>query len=166
MHHRNILITVLKIAAIMLFIQLVETVPEMYGQYLNTDDQLLRKSFINTAVFPTIVKVGIIFILWFFPSLLISSVVPDTELSENNPNYFKRIEVAALTGVGIYLLAYSVTDIAYYFVLKNELANQYAQSLQPQDKAAYYVSFLQAILGIVIIFGKTGIINVLNRIRR
>jgi hypothetical protein len=166
MSHRNILIIILKLASIFLIIQVLETLPVQYGSHLNTDDPYLRSAFFSTVLFPNLIKIAVALVLWFFPNSLIKSVIPDTELTSEHSDFYKNLDVAVLTGVGIYLMAFSIADVTYYFVLKNELSQQFGSSLEPQDHAALVASVIQLVIGAVIIFGNKGIAALIVKARQ
>ena len=166
MHHQNILITVLKVAAIFIFIDIVNYLPNQLADYNLAADPVMKSAVFNLMLLPVIAKVIVISVLWFFPSWLISSIVPDKEFSDQHKEYFKNLDVGIITGIGVYLVAYSIGDIAYSWVLKTELQAQYMQPMSPQDKGLFVASIVQCLTGFVLVLGSRGFAYIIRVVRQ
>lgn len=165
MSHQNILNLVLKIAAIFIFVDIVNTLPNQLGDYGNAVDSGMQASIVKMIWVPLVTKSLVMLLLWFFPNLFIKSVVSEQEYTDELKQFYKNLDVAVLTGIGVYLVAFSIGDLAYFIVLKMEMQSLYSQSLPPQEQASFVASMVQVIVGLVLIIGNRGITILLKKAR-
>ena len=165
MTHRNILIIALKLGAIFLFINVMETLPNQWAESVALDNEAFSVAVFSLVGLPALFKVIIALTLWIFPNRIILSTVPDSCVNKESPEYFVNLNQAFISVVGIYLVAFSFSDLSYFVVLKSELARQFGGELQPQDQASFVATCVELGMGTLLILGNKGIAKIVHKLR-
>ncbi|WP_196137819.1 hypothetical protein [Aliikangiella sp. G2MR2-5] len=167
MTHRNILVTTIRIAAIFLLIRILENFPQQFFNSVALNSEYATTSFLVFTVFvPNLVTLIFAVLFWFFPNKLIRSIVPDSAQSEQTPEYFNSLNSALISAIGVYIIAFSLSDIIFYFSLKLELTNEFGSTpMQPVDQASFYATIAEVVIGLLLIIGNQGVSILIAKLR-
>lgn len=161
----NILVISLKVAAIFLLLEILQSVPEAFFGGLALEDGIDSSTLFILIGGPALVKLAVALLFWFVPKTIITSVIPDVENSQENTSQLTSLYKALIPAIGVYLVAIALSDLAYFMSLKNEMQNQFGSKLQPSDKAGYVASVVQIIIGIALILGSNFLNRFLSKVR-
>ena len=168
MTHRNILVIVLRLAAVFLAIRVLENFPQQYAGYLNLGNEYETQSYlIFTVIIPNAISLLFAAIFWMFPNKLITTIVPDAAKNKSDPEYFENLNSALVSAVGVYIVAFSLADFIYFYTLKREMIARFGEGavLQPTDHAAFIATFVEVAIGTLLIVGNKGFTKAISKIR-
>ena len=94
MTHRNLLIIALKVAALFLILSVIQTVPEELLKIKPSSEVVEGQTVWLIVVLPSVIKILIAALFWFFPGFVISTTVPDSAKSDVSPEYFSNLNSA------------------------------------------------------------------------
>ncbi|MET1255010.1 hypothetical protein [Aliikangiella maris] len=168
MTHRNILVIVLRLAAVFLAIRVLENFPQQFIGFLNLGDEYRTPSYLILAVImPNAISLLLAALLWLFPDKLIATIIPDATKNKSDPEYFENLNSALISAVGVYIIAFGLADLIYFFALKKEMISQFGEGivLQPTDHAAFVATLAEVVIGVLLIIGNKGVTQVIYKIR-
>jgi hypothetical protein len=165
MQQINVLVIALRIAAIVLFLDVIKNVPNdiLNIQVVNTG--LNESTIFALIIIPAIIKTFVALVLWFFPKLLITSVAPDAAKFDGSLGQAASLYKAIIPAIGIYLVSMALADLSYFISLQGELQRQYSAELQPSDKAGFVATIVQITTGTLLIVGSNFINKMMVKIR-
>jgi len=176
MEHRALAALILRIAGLLIIITSVTGAVRGFGPWLYPSDMakdvgvpLLLLSMFVAVVIPVTIGLGLV----YFPSSVASRVlkIEGLELtSESSTAPFQRVAFAA---IGMWLTVHAVTDATYvyakirfyYYLLKDASNYPMVPDIAAGDFAALVAAGLKLIIGIWLLVGNRGIVNVLERLR-
>jgi len=166
MTHKNILVLAIRIAAIILMLEVIESIPDIYYRYsenLFPDPPVV----FLISLLPTLIMLLLALFFWIFPTLLITSIVPDSEKIAADPEHYKNLYFAFIAAIGFYIFIQGVLD-TFYFVALNYYINA-STSLStptvPSNQAGFISSIFQLLFGLILILGHKGISKLIHNIR-
>lgn len=165
MQHINVLVIALKIAAIVLFLDVIKNVPNDILNIQVVDTGLNESTIFALVAIPAIIKTFVALILWFFPKLLITSVAPDVGRIDDSLGQAASLYKALIPAIGVYLVSMALADLSYFISLQGELQRQYSAELQPSDKAGFVATIVQIAIGALLIIGSNFINKMMVNIR-
>ncbi|TAA48421.1 hypothetical protein [Corallincola spongiicola] len=167
MTHLSILIIVLRVTAIVLALNVLESFPLQYAGMGAMESETMQTLFWTSYVIPNAIKLLLAVALWLFPRSIIGVVVPDSAKGEESPEYFQNLNSACISAIGVYILCFSAADCVYYVSLNHELSSQlgYGASFTPHDQAAFIATIAELTLGLVLVIGNKALSGLLSRIR-
>ena len=165
MTNRNLLVLALRMASIFLGLSVLENFPQQYALYLTSNSEYSSDLFSFVRhIAPYLVSTLLSVLLWFFPNMIISAVVPDSAIKKDEPEYFNNLNLVLVPCLGIYMIAYGIVDLAYFYVLKQEMASRFQENLQPENYAGLIATIIQIAIGVVLILGNKGLDILITRI--
>lgn len=107
-------------------------------------------------------------LLWFFPFTVIASLIKGFKIESDEESAYKTSEIidAMFIVLGLFLLFRVISDGTYWFML-----SQYASTgdvpvdLGADRKASIAATVVEAVIALVIIFGRKGIYNFIKKFR-
>ena len=165
MQQINILVIALKIAAIVLFLDVIKNVPNDILNIQVVDMGLNESTIFTLVVIPAIIKTFVALVLWFFPKLLITSVAPDAPKLDGSLGQAASLYKAIIPAIGVYVVSMALADLSYFISLQGELQRQYSAELQPSDKAGFVATIVQIAIGALLIVGSNFMNKMMVKIR-
>lgn len=165
MTHFNKLVIALKIAAIILTLNVVQNLPAELANVEYIKGTIDSLTVLLTLVLPASIKLLVAALFWVFPKFLITSIVPDPQKSETSSEYFNHLYNSLIIAIGVYLIGVALSDLAYYLALKSEMQRQFASSLQPPEHAGLVATVAQIIIGVLLIIGSKTLTKILKLVR-
>ncbi|GMM68202.1 hypothetical protein MTsDn1_14970 [Alteromonas sp. MTD1] len=165
MQQINILVIALKIAAIVLFLDVIKNVPNDILNIQVVDMGLNESTIFTLVVIPAIIKTFVALVLWFFPKLLITSVAPDAAKLDGSLGQAASLYKAIIPAIGVYVVSMALADLSYFISLQGELQRQYSAELQPSDKAGFVATIVQIAIGALLIVGSNFMNKMMVKIR-
>jgi hypothetical protein len=164
--HLNILIIALKCAAITLVVGVLQVLPDQIAAFIPMEGVISARSLLTTIILPSLIKLLVASLFWFFPNKVINSIVPDSSACEVPVEYFKNFNIALISSIGVYLVAVAISDLVYFIALKQEISAQFSGVLPPEIKAGYLASIVQLVIGLALVFGHRGLVKLIAKLRR
>ncbi len=155
-------------AAVFLAIRVLENFPQQYAGYINLGDEYGTRSYlIFTIIIPNAISLLFSALFWMFPNKLIATIVPDAAKNKSDPEYFESLNSALVSVVGVYIVAFGLADLIYFYALKQEMISQFGEGavLQPTDHAAFVATFVEVVIGTLLIIGNKGFTKAISKIR-
>ncbi|MBR9728937.1 hypothetical protein ACFOD0_14660 [Shewanella intestini] len=165
MNHVNVLTIALRVAALYLVVSVISNVPEEIVKAQALSQMMEQGTIWLSIVFPSVIKILVAILFWFFPNTLIRTTIPDAQKSEESPEYLKNLNIAIISAVGIYLIGFGLSDIVYYVSLNYEMNKLFEQPPRPEDLAGLYATVFQVTIGFLIVLGSSGISKMVRQVR-
>ncbi|MCP4323947.1 MAG: hypothetical protein GY787_19230 [Alteromonadales bacterium] len=147
MIHFHLLVIVLRVTAIILILRILETLP-MHMETISLPNDMISANYLWFAfLIPTAIQLAFAFFFWFFPKLVIKTIIPNTDLDLSQPNHFKNLSSALTVAIGVYMISFSIADLVYHLALKSEISNNFGSTLAPHDIAAFYATIAELVIG-------------------
>jgi hypothetical protein len=175
MDHRALAALILRIAGLLVIVSAITYATKSFGPLVVADNipkmgiALLLASVLVSVVMPVLLGL----VLVYFPGTITTRVLRIEGLEFGNDNDFKALQRVAFATIGLWLALYALID-AVYFYSKARLFFQFLQGmpsysklppLSPDDFGGLVASGLQLIVGLWLLIGNRGIVNVLTRLR-
>lgn len=156
----------IRIAAIFLLLHGLGFISRTLPSYLeiSADDQRSLIAFWLVAILPFLIA----FVLWKFPSTIAGRLLPPSTTGTPVSNItIEHAQSAALTVVGVGILAIRLPDLIFWVVYLIQLSNQdsTAEPVPADTMALIITTVVEIILGLWLTLGAQGLIGMLQRIR-
>jgi hypothetical protein len=174
MDHKALSALILRIAGLLVIVYTVTNVAKSFGPFF--DPTTMRGVSVWPVVVASLLSVGlpilIGLLLIYFPKTIAINVLK-VQGAEVNPEDIRPLQRVAFSTVGLWLALYAVID-AVYFWGKARLYFQYmegmpaygkAPALPPDDFGGLLSCAVQLIIGICLLLGSRGLVNMLARVR-
>ena len=156
---------ILRVAAIVILLSLVEKVPLSIETAMSTWQNNPNVSVILFSMAPGIFALIISFLLWFFPSTLLSKFSGPTKNGETDPDKSVIFGELIISVIGLYILANAIPDVVYHIVLYIVSSNENLELL-PVDRAASVATLAEIIIGMFLLYGSGLIHRFIQGIKR
>lgn len=166
MDTKDITAVLLKTAGLIFFAYAIFELPLYFPPRISpTTDFSIVTALVQAAATLTLpIVLGLL--LWFFPATVTNKIVSGEKLSgaRFGVSEFERV---ALTVLGVWLVAYGVTDLIYDLVTLYLVQKQYPDMPQypPRTYAGVAASTAKILIGVGLALGAKGISRLVNRMR-
>ena len=174
MDHKALSALILRIAGLLVIVYTVINVAKSFGPFF--DPTMMRGVGVWPVVLAALLSVGlpilIGLLLIYFPSTMATSVLK-VQGAEVNAEDIRPLQRVAFSTLGLWLALYAIID-AVYFWGKTRLYFQYmedmpaygkAPALPPDDFGGLLSCAVQLVIGVCLLLGSRGLVNMLVRIR-
>lgn len=175
MEHRALASLIIRIAGLLVIVSAITNAARSFGPFF--DPTTVQKIGIGLLLLSTLVSVGIPILLGlvlvYFPSAITTRVLRIEGLDAGGENDTRPLQRVAFATIGLWLTAYALIDAVYlyakarlYFRILEEMA-AYSKPppISPDDFGSLVSSGMQLIIGLWLLVGNRGIVNVLARLR-
>ena len=176
MEHRALVALILRIAGLLIIVTTVTGAVRGFGPWLfplNTTDNggipLLLLSLFVGVVIPVTIGIGLI----YFPSTVASRVLKIEGLELNVDNSTAPFQRVAFAAIGLWFTVHALVDATYvyakirlyFYLLKDVSSAPMLPEIAAGDFAALIATGLKLIIGIWLLIGNRGLVNMLERLR-
>jgi hypothetical protein len=175
MEHRALASLIIRIAGLLVIVSAITNAARYFGPFFYADaTQKVGVAVVLLSVFISVVMPVLLgLLLVYFPGTTTTRVLRIEGLEAGDENNTKPLQRVAFGAIGMWLAAYALIDSVYvyartrlYFRMLEEMPS-YAKlpAMNADDFGNLVASALQLIIGIWLLLGNRGIVNVLTRLR-
>lgn len=158
----QIIALIIRLFAIFLFVSIIRNdVPRLFLLLNQPEAGSLYIAYPILFIILTTVAV-----LWFFPLSIAKKLLPNEDTSSKI--YWENDSLLSIGFVlmGIFLIYKVISDLTYwFFIMLYSIGNGPQIELRATDKISIYVTIVELILSLFLIFGSRGISNLIMKFR-
>lgn len=162
-------LVLVKLGAIFIIVYALQNLAYYMSFIMGSDEYVLIAAFVFCLVFafPGMIS----WTLWRFPATVVGSLYGGDEETSEVPEGTDRALLIGVTLLGVYTLAFGIIDLAYFEAHRfaeyrlSDYAEYSDYPILPQTVAGRISNIVQIVIGIVLTYGRHGIVSFLNRMR-
>ena len=163
MDTKDVAALLLKTAGLLTFAYAVFDVPYYFLPHARGDANFsFIASFMEAAAMLTLpIVLGLV--LWFFPATIANKLVAGDKLADGlRMHDFERL---ALTIIGLWFLAYGITDLVYRGAQLYLFKRQYPDAPPVEVWLGIVAAGAKAIVGVALAIGAKGVVRIIAKVR-
>jgi hypothetical protein len=175
MEHRALAALIIRITGLIVIVSAITYTGRSFGPFFvaDTAQELSADLVLASIVISLGVPVVLGLLLVYFPSTVTTRVLRIEGLNAENEEDTKAIERVAFAAIGLWLTLYAVIDTVYiyakvrlfYRFLEDMPAYTKPPPMLADDLGGLVASAVQLLIGLWLLIGNRGIVNVLARLR-
>ncbi len=175
MDHRALAVLIIRVAGLLVIVSAIGYAAKSFGPFFFAETfQKVSVGLLLVSIFVSIVvpvALGLVFI--YFPGTITTRLLRVEGLESGSEKDTKPLQRVAFATIGIWLTLYAMIDAVYFYskaylylrFFEDMRAYSRPPSLSPDDFGGLVASGLQLIIGLWLLMGNRGIVNVLTRLR-
>ena len=156
---------IVRIAAIFIVKKVISYIPNWYFYFSH---ELSEPEVIVLMILYSAGLIIVAIFLWKYPLYISHKIIPETENKDKFSDVpFEQAQIALLSILGIGIVVLNLSDLFYWYSYLRELksASDAGYPIETGVYASLYSTILELALGIWLIFGSRGIIQIINKLK-
>src|SRR5262245_7310380 len=172
MGHRALAALIVRVAGLLVIVSSITYATKSFGPFLVADmaQKVGLELLLASALVSVVIPIALGLVLVYFPGTITSQVLRIEGLESGNESDLRALQRVAFATIGLWLTLYAVIDAVYFYskarlyfkILEDMPAYSKPPPLSPDDFGGLVSSGLQFIIGLGLLIGNRGIVNVLT----